>query len=89
VAGAFDKTSMAMDLRLVNVETSEVITATHVEGSARSISAGGFLGGLVGSTPLGGGLSGYAKTPMEKSIRACIYEAVKFVVEDTPKEYYK
>jgi len=89
VAGAFDKTSMAMDIRLVDVETSEVLTATRVEGSASSISAGGILGGIVGSTPLGGGLGAYAKTPMEKAIRTCIYEAVNFVVNDIPKEYFK
>jgi curli biogenesis system outer membrane secretion channel CsgG len=89
VAGAFSKTHMAMDIRLVNVDTSEVITATRVEGSASSVSAGGLIGGIVGSTPMGGGLSAYAKTPMEKAIRACINEAVTFVVNETPNEYYK
>ena len=89
VAGSFKKTSMAMDIRIVDVETSEVLAATRVEGTGRSISAGGLLGGVVGSTPLGGGLDAYAKTPMEKAIRACIYQAVKFIAENTPKEYFK
>jgi hypothetical protein len=38
---------------------------------------------------MGGGLSGFAKTPMEKAIRTCIYESVKFLVKETPKEYFK
>ncbi len=89
VAGAFKKTSMAMDIRVIDVETSEVLAATRVEGTASAISAGGLLGGVVGSTPLGGGLNAYAKTPMEKAIRQCIYEAVKFIINNTPKEYFK
>ncbi len=89
IGGAFNKTSMAMDIRIIDVETSEVLAATRVEGTARAISAGGLLGGVIGSTPLGGGLHAYAKTPMEKAIRHCIYEAVKFIIDNTPKEYFK
>jgi len=89
IAGAMSKTSMAMDIRIVDIETSEVLAATRVEGSSSSISAGGLLGGVIGSTPLGGGLGSYAKTPMEKAIRNCMYEAVKYIVHNTPSEYYK
>ena len=89
VTGAMSKTSMAMDVRIVDVETTEVLAATRVEGSSRAISAGGLMGGIIGSTPLGGGLGAYAKTPMEKAIRNCIYEAVKYIVNNTPNEYYK
>ena len=89
VAGAMSKTSMAMDIRIVDVETTEVLAATRVEGSSRAISAGGLLGGIIGTTPLGGGLGAYAKTPMEKAIRNCMYEAVKYLVNNTPNEYYK
>ncbi len=89
VTGAFSKTSMAMDIRIIDVDTSEVLAATRVEGTARAISAGGLLGGVIGSTPLGGGLGAYAKTPMEKAIRNCMYEAVKFIVNNTPPKYFK
>ncbi len=89
IAGAMKKTSMAMDIRIIDVETSEVLAATRVEGTARAVSAGGLIGGVLGGVPMGGGLSGYAKTPMEKAIRACIYEAVKFIVNNTPREYFK
>jgi curli biogenesis system outer membrane secretion channel CsgG len=70
--GAFKKSSMAMDIRIVDTRTSEVLAATRVEG-----------GGM------GGGLGGFAKTPMEKAIRTCIYNAVKYITENTPQEYMK
>ena len=89
IAGAMKKSSVAMDIRIVDVETTEVLAATRVEGTAKAISGGGLLGGLVGSVPMGGGLSAYAKTPMEKAIRSCIYEAVKYIVNNTPQEYFK
>jgi len=50
----------------------------------------GFLaGGIIGNVGLGGALSTYAKTPMEKTIRTCIYEAAKYIIENTPREYFK
>jgi hypothetical protein len=36
-----------------------------------------------------GGLGTYAKTPMEKAIRSCIYEAAKYIIDNTPQEYFK
>ena len=89
ISGSFSKTSMAMDIRIVDVDTSEIVAATRVEGTGKAISAGGLLGGLIGDVPLGGALSSYAKTPMEKAIRECIYKAVEFIVQNTPKEYFK
>jgi len=83
------KSSIAMDIRLVNSTTTEVVAATRVEGSARDTSIGIGAVGLAGNTPLGGGLSVFAKTPMEKAIRICINEAVKYIVQVTPPEYFK
>jgi curli biogenesis system outer membrane secretion channel CsgG len=87
--GAVKKSSMAMDIRIIDTSTSEVVAATRVEGEATDINLGGLAGGIMGGVGLAGALGSYAKTPMEKAIRACIYEAVKYVVENTPKEYYK
>jgi curli biogenesis system outer membrane secretion channel CsgG len=47
------------------------------------------LTGFGGSGGMGGGLGGYAKTPMEKAIRTCLYNATKFIAENTPQEYMK
>lgn len=89
VRGAFKKSSMAMDIRIVDTETSEVLAATRVEGVAKDVSLGGFLGGFGGAGGMVGGLGGFAKTPMEKAIRTCIYNAVKYMTENTPQSYMK
>ena len=89
IKGAFKKSSMAMDIRIVDTHTSEVLAATRVEGEAKDVNLGGFLGGFGGSGGMVGGLGGFAKTPMEKAIRTCMYNAVKYIVENTPKEYMK
>lgn len=89
IGGAFKKSSMAMDIRIVDASTSEVLAATRVEGVAKDVNLGAALGAIGGSGGMGGGLSGFAKTPMEKAIRTCIYEAVKYIVANTPKKYMK
>ncbi|MGD8700907.1 MAG: CsgG/HfaB family protein [Desulfosarcina sp.] len=89
VKGGYKKSSMAMDIRIVDANTSEVLTATRVEGVAKDVSLGGALAGFGGSGAMGGALGGFAKTPMEKAIRTCIYNATKFIAENTPQEYMK
>lgn len=89
IGGAMKKSSMAMDIRLIDSSTSEILAATNVDGVAKDINFGVLAGGFMGAAGMGGGLSGFAKTPMEKAIRTCIYEAVKFLVAETPKEYFK
>jgi curli biogenesis system outer membrane secretion channel CsgG len=89
IGGAFKKSSMAMDLRIVDTHTSEVLAATRVEGEAKDVNLGASLGVLTGSGGMGGGLGAFAKTPMEKAIRKCLYEAAKYIVANTPKEYMK
>jgi len=89
IVGAMKKSSMAMDIRLIDSSTSEILAATNVEGVAKDINFGVLIGGFMRAAGMGGGLSGFAKTPMEKAIRKCIYESVKFLVRETPKEYYK
>jgi curli biogenesis system outer membrane secretion channel CsgG len=87
--GAYKKSSMAMDIRIVDTSTSEVLAATRVEGEGKSVDIGGGLLALTGSGGMGGGLGGFAKTPMEKAIRTCIYNAVKYIAENTPQQYMK
>jgi curli biogenesis system outer membrane secretion channel CsgG len=88
IGGALNKAHMALDIRIVDTSTSEVLAATRVQGQASDI-AGGLMTGFFGSWGLGGGLSAYANTPMEKAIRVCIIEAVKYITQTTPPEYYK
>ena len=89
VSGGYKKSSMAMDIRLVDATTSELVAATSISTTAKDVSIGGALAGFTGGSGMGGGLSSYAKTPMEKAIRTTIYEAVKYIAENTPERYMK
>jgi len=89
VLGAFKKSYLAMDIRIIDAATSEVLAATRVEGEAKEVDLGALAGGMFGSVPLGGMLSKYSKTPMEKAIRVCMKEAVKYIIENTPPSYFK
>jgi len=88
LGAALNKAHMALDIRIVDTSTSEVLAATRVQGQATDV-AGGFMAGFMGSWALGGGLSAYANTPMEKAIRVCIIEAVRYISQTIPANYYK
>ena len=88
IGGSMNKAHMALDLRIIDTSTSEVLAATRVQGQATDI-AGGIFAGALGGVPLGIGLGGYANTPMEKAIRVCIIEAVKYIAQTTPANYFK
>lgn len=88
ISGALNKSHMALDIRIIDTSTSEVLAATRVQGQASDIS-GGIMGGFFGSWGLGAGLSAYANTPMEKAIRVCIIQAVNYIAQATPVNYYK
>jgi curli biogenesis system outer membrane secretion channel CsgG len=88
LGAALNKAHMALDIRIVDTSTSEVLAATRVQGQASDI-AGGIMAGFFGSWGLGAGLSGYANTPMEKAIRICIIEAVRYISQTIPANYYK
>jgi curli biogenesis system outer membrane secretion channel CsgG len=88
LGAAMNKSHMAMDIRIVDTSTSEVLSSTRVQGEASDV-AGGFMMGFMGSWALGGGLGAYANTPMEKAIRICIIEAVRYIAQTIPANYYK
>lgn len=83
VTGSMRQARVAMDIRLIDVDTGRVIAATSVEGKASSF-GGSSTGGSLGSS-----LSGFAKGPMETAIRDMIRESVRFVVSRTPQTYYR
>ncbi|MFA6383741.1 MAG: CsgG/HfaB family protein [Candidatus Omnitrophota bacterium] len=88
LGGSVNKAHMAMDIRILDTSTSEILAATRVQGQATD-TRGGLAAGFLGSFGLGGGLSGYANTPMEKAIRVCIIEAVKYISQQVPADYFK
>ena len=80
---------IAADIRLIDVRTGRIINATTVEGRASKWSVGGLGGGVTSSIALGGGLSVYKNTPMEKAIRVMIDNAVKEISKLVPENYYR
>lgn len=85
LVGSFKQARVAMDLRVIDVDTGRVIAATSVEGKATGVGAG--VAGVGGK--MTGGLSGFAKGPMEGAIRQMIKTATDFIVTKTPKTYYR
>jgi curli biogenesis system outer membrane secretion channel CsgG len=83
LGAALNKAHLALDIRIVDTATSEILTATRVQGQATDIA------GVLGDWTLSIGLSAYAKTPMEKAIRVCIAEAVPYIIASIPESYYK
>ena len=88
LGSTLNKAHMGMDIRIIDASTSAVLAQTRVQGQASDM-AGGFMAGFFGGWQLAGGLSAYANTPMEKAIRICTIEAVRYVWQTIPASYFK
>ena len=75
LGGSQDKAYMAVDLKVIDVETGEIYDARTVEATSKSsgISIGVSRGGFNGH------LGEYKNTPVGKAIRACIMEIVEYL----------
>jgi curli biogenesis system outer membrane secretion channel CsgG len=85
VGGGMKKGHVAIDIRIIDANTSQIVAATSVEGDAKSFG----LGGATRIGPLPVALGGFSKTPVEKALRACIQAAVDYIVTKTPQSYYR
>lgn len=85
LGASLNKAHMALEIRIVDTATSQVVASTRVQGQASDAAGGGSLG----SSGLGGGLSAYASTPMESAIRICLIEAIRYIAQAIPASYYK
>ncbi|MBI5641321.1 MAG: CsgG/HfaB family protein [Nitrospirae bacterium] len=75
IGGKKEKAYMAVDLKVIDAETGEIVDNRTVE--ATSSSGGLALGGHIGD--FGGHLAQYEKTPAGKAIRACIIEIAEYL----------
>lgn len=86
VGGRAGKAHMAIDVRVVDLKTSQIVAATSVVGSASSI-------GVESSKDLMGilppSLGAFKKTPLEKALRTCIEKSVQYICDKTPPEYFR
>jgi curli biogenesis system outer membrane secretion channel CsgG len=85
---SLNRAHVAVELKIIDPATSDVIAQTVVQGQA-SDTTGGVLQGVFGGWALGVGLSAYANTPMEKAVRMCIIDAVRYVSDAVPSGYYR
>ncbi|NTU45402.1 MAG: penicillin-binding protein activator LpoB [Chlorobiaceae bacterium] len=75
LGGKQDKAYMAVDLKVIEVETGEIYDARTVEATSKS--SGLSLG--VSSGGFNGNLGQYKNTPVGKAIRACIMEITEYL----------
>ena len=85
----FRKTHMEIDLRVIDTETSRILAATSVKGSATDVDPDTVVGEYLTTVPIVDSLSGWENTPKEKALRAVIDEAVEFIVNKTPQQFYR
>ncbi len=85
VGGGVKKGHVAIDIRIIDTTTSQIVAATSVEGDAKSFGLGGAT--RIGPVPVA--LGGLSKTPIEQAIRVVIQEAVRYIVTQTPAQYYR
>lgn len=86
IGGKAAKAHMAIDVRLVDVKTSQILAATTIEGS------GSLVGVQSPQDPWGTlppMLDAFSKTPLEKVLRSCIEKSVQYICDHTPAEYFR
>ncbi|MCX5707143.1 MAG: hypothetical protein NTW13_05795 [Candidatus Omnitrophica bacterium] len=88
LGAGLDKSYIALNIRIVDASSSRVVAAQHISGQAVSK---GKISREVSyqRSQLGGKLSAYNNTPMAEAINKCIVEAVKYIIQKLPSDYYK
>src|SRR3989338_1873266 len=84
-----NKAHIGLEVRIDDALTTERILSAHkVQAQAADIS-GNIMADPLGDWPLPGSLSAYGRTPMEKAIRLCLSETVRYLAQNIPEDYYK
>jgi curli biogenesis system outer membrane secretion channel CsgG len=83
-----NKAHLALDIRITDTATSLLLASTRVQGEATD-AAVGFMAGYFGGWEMDTELVAYANTPMEKAIRICIIEAIRYISQSTPATYFR
>lgn len=75
IGGKSERAYIAVDLKVIDVETGEITDARTVEATSKAggLSLGAYRGGF------GGSLAKHEKTPTGKAIRACIMEIAEYL----------
>ena len=90
LASAVSSAHMAADLRITDVQTSEILGATAVKGKATDVNQVAALGALFPGVGGGlGALQSWENTPRGAALRQVIEEAVAAIHKMVPQEYYR
>ena len=89
IASSARSAHMAADLRITDVQTSEILGATAVKGTARDVNQAAALGALFPGVGGLGALQSWENTPRGAALRQVIEEAVAVIHEMIPSEYYR
>ncbi|MEM7258254.1 MAG: CsgG/HfaB family protein [Pseudomonadota bacterium] len=88
VIGGAKKTYMAINLEVVDVQTSEIIASEQIDATVRDVDFGALLCRSSRSGALVGGLSGWDKEPKGKALQKIINAATQYLEESIPQRYY-
>lgn len=86
---AQQKAHMAIDLRITDVQTSEIIGATAVKGTAKDVKSGGALLSAFLFGAAGGALESWENTPRAAALRQVIEKSVSSIYGMIPKAYFR
>lgn len=89
IGAATKKTYMAVNLEVVDVETSEIVASEQLEATIRDV-AGGIVGGVLGGSAAAvvGGVAGWDNEPRGKALQKIINSAVDFLFVNVPDRYF-
>lgn len=88
LAGATKKTYMAINLEVIDVETSEIVASEQIDATVRDVSFGALLGAGSSSGGALAGVAGWDNEPKGKALQKVINSAVTFLEEKVPQRYY-
>ena len=83
-----NKATIVLNIRIVDTVSSKVLFSGRIIGQA--VDTGGSRRERhYKKAGLNEGLSAYSNTPMGEAINKCIVEAISYIVEKVPADYYK
>ena len=86
---AQQKAHMAVDLRITDVQTSEIIGATAVKGTATDVQSGALLGASVPGVAGLGAWESWDNTPRGAALRPVIVKSVTSIYRMIPEGYFR
>ena len=86
---AQQKAHMAVDLRITDVQTAEIIGATAVKGAATDVKSGALLGAIVPGAAGLGALQSWENTPRGAALRQVIEKSVSSIYRMIPQGYFR